>query len=193
MAYTITNSSTGSVTIKDSASTTIDTVVTGGSAILVLTANGTSAGTWVAYSYVPSSYDFSASTANFGTATITNATYQGNTIASGYGGTGLTTFTAANNALYSTSSSALAAGTLPIAAGGTSATTANSAFNALAPSQATNTGKYLKTDGSNTSWSLLPSYFPVLTNAGSTVNISVANGYFPVLNNSGSTTNVTVY
>jgi hypothetical protein len=123
LAYTIANNSTGSVTIKDSASTTLDTTVTGGTSVLVLTNNGTSAGTWVAYSYVPSSYDFSTSTANFGTATITNATYQGNTIQSGYGGTGLTTFTAANNALYSTSAGALAAGTLPVAAGGTGLTT----------------------------------------------------------------------
>jgi hypothetical protein len=123
LAFTVANASTGNVTIKDSASTTIDTIVTGGTSILVLTNNGTSAGTWVAYSYLPASYDFSTSTANFGNATITNATYQGNTIASGYGGTGLTTFTAANNAIYSTSASALAAGTLPIAAGGTAATT----------------------------------------------------------------------
>lgn len=39
------------------------------------------------------------------------------------GGTALTTFTAANNALYSTSASALTAGTLPVAAGGSGATT----------------------------------------------------------------------
>lgn len=45
------------------------------------------------------------------------------TLGTGNGGTGLTTFTAANNAIYSTSSSALTAGTLPIAAGGTGATT----------------------------------------------------------------------
>lgn len=45
------------------------------------------------------------------------------TLPTGNGGTGLTTFTAANNAIYSTSSSALTAGTLPIAAGGTGATT----------------------------------------------------------------------
>jgi hypothetical protein len=122
-AFTVTSSSTGSVTIKDNASATIDTIVTGGSAILVLTDNSTSAGTWKAYSYVPSSYDFSATTANFGNATITNALWNGTTIATGYGGTGLTTFAAANNAIYSTSSSALAAGTLPIAAGGTAATT----------------------------------------------------------------------
>ena len=39
------------------------------------------------------------------------------------GGTGLTTLTTANNALYSTSGTALTAGTLPVAAGGTGATT----------------------------------------------------------------------
>jgi hypothetical protein len=45
------------------------------------------------------------------------------TVATSAGGTGLTGFTAANNAIYSTSSSALAAGTLPVAAGGTGQTT----------------------------------------------------------------------
>lgn len=44
-------------------------------------------------------------------------------IATSLGGTGLTTFTAANRALFSTSSSALTAGTLPTAAGGTGQTT----------------------------------------------------------------------
>jgi hypothetical protein len=47
------------------------------------------------------------------------------------GGTNLSTFTAANNAIYSTSSSALTAGTLPIAAGGTGATTASTALSNL--------------------------------------------------------------
>ena len=56
--------------------------------------------------------------------TIASGIWQGSTIQTVYGGTGLTTFTAANNALYSTSSSALTAGTLPVAAGGTGMTTA---------------------------------------------------------------------
>ena len=47
-------------------------------------------------------------------------------------------------------------GTLPIANGGTGQTTANAAFNALAPSQTGNSGKYLTTDGSNTSWATNP-------------------------------------
>ena len=47
-------------------------------------------------------------------------------------------------------------GTIPIANGGTGTTTANDAFNALVPSQTGNTGKYLTTDGSNTSWAVNP-------------------------------------
>jgi len=41
---------------------------------------------------------------------------------------------------------------LAVANGGTGQTTANAAFNALAPSQTSNSGKYLTTDGTNTSW-----------------------------------------
>lgn len=41
---------------------------------------------------------------------------------------------------------------LSILNGGTGQTTANAAFNALAPSQTGNNGKYLTTDGTNTSW-----------------------------------------
>jgi hypothetical protein len=47
-------------------------------------------------------------------------------------------------------------GTIPIVNGGTGQTTANLAFNALAPSQTGNTGKYLTTDGTDTSWATNP-------------------------------------
>jgi hypothetical protein len=47
-------------------------------------------------------------------------------------------------------------GTIPVVNGGTGQTTANLAFNALAPSQTGNTGKYLTTDGTDTSWSVNP-------------------------------------
>ena len=47
-------------------------------------------------------------------------------------------------------------GTIPIINGGTGQSTANLAFNALAPSQTGNTGKYLTTDGTDTSWSTNP-------------------------------------
>lgn len=47
-------------------------------------------------------------------------------------------------------------GTVSISNGGTGQTTANAAFNALAPSQTGNNGKYLTTDGTNTSWATNP-------------------------------------
>jgi hypothetical protein len=90
------------------------------------------------------------------------------------GGTGVTTSTGSGNNVLSTSPTLVtpilgtptsvnltnatfvpvnqATGTLPIANGGTGQTTANTAFNALAPSQTSNSGKYLTTDGTNTSW-----------------------------------------
>lgn len=48
-------------------------------------------------------------------------------------------------------------GTVAIANGGTGQTTANNAFNALAPSQTGNSGKYLTTNGTNTSWATIAS------------------------------------
>ena len=47
-------------------------------------------------------------------------------------------------------------GTVPVENGGTGASTANDGFNALAPSQTGNSGKYLTTDGTNTSWAVNP-------------------------------------
>lgn len=47
-------------------------------------------------------------------------------------------------------------GVVAIANGGTGQTTANSAFNALVPSQTGNSGKFLTTDGTNTSWATNP-------------------------------------
>ena len=117
------NDSSGAVSIVDSASGAIDTVPSGGYSYIFAEDVTTSAGSWGKYALLPASYDFSTTSANFGSAVISNTTYQGTAVASGYGGTGLTTFTAANNAIYSTSASALAAGTLPVLAGGTGVTT----------------------------------------------------------------------
>jgi len=61
-------------------------------------------------------------------------------------------------------------GTLGISKGGTGQITANLAFNALAPSQATNGNKFLTTNGTDTSWSL------VSLTSSITGTLGVANG-----------------
>jgi collagen type VII alpha len=90
----------------------------------VLVGNTSGAPTWA--STVPSSAavtSFSAGstglTPNTGT---TGAVTLGGTLGTGYGGTGLTTFTS-GGAVYASSSSVLTTGTLPVTAGGTGVTT----------------------------------------------------------------------
>jgi hypothetical protein len=160
--YTLSNASSGVLTIQDKAGAVIETIGSGGAAQALCTSIATVAGTWGFRVFAASNVTWGNADLDY-SGTITSAVWNGTTVASGYGGTGLTTFAAANNALYSTSSSALAAGTLPIAAGGTSATTANAAFNALAPSQTSNSGKYLTTNGTDTSWAAAASGATVST------------------------------
>jgi len=231
VAFVFNNLATGNLTITDYATATIATVASGGAGAVFLTANATVGGTWDLHAYLPEGVTFGTNAFNLGSAVVSGGTWQGGTIQPAYGGTGLTTFTGANNALYSTGSTTLTAGTLPPAAGGTGATatptngqlligngtnfavaslgsgtgistttgsgtltinntgvtsfsagmtgltpstgttgdvtlagtlaianggtgqtTANTAFNALAPSQTSQSGRYLTTDGTNTSW-----------------------------------------
>ena len=56
-------------------------------------------------------------------------------------------------------------GTVAIANGGTGATTATNAINALLPAQSSNSGKYLSTDGSSTSWTSPASGWSLTGNA----------------------------
>ena len=133
VAFSFNNNATGTLTLQDSANGPIGTIPAGGAVSLVLLANGTVAGTWNYHGFAPENIQWGTNTLYLANDVITGGIWNGGTIASGYGGTGLTTFTAANNALYSSSSSALVAGTLPIAAGGTGATTALAAYNALSP------------------------------------------------------------
>lgn len=89
------------------------------------------------------------------TATIYNSTVLGNTTAAGTGisianGDKVLVFSNGTN-FYDVKTNNVT-GTVAIANGGTGQTTANAAFNALAPAQTTANGKYLKSDGTNTSW-----------------------------------------
>ena len=135
--FIIDNDSTGNVTVTDFATASVDVLPSGGLSYLYLTDNSTVAGSWTAHGYLPSIYNFNNTTADFANATIVNSVWNGTAIAPGYGGTGLTTFVAANNALYSTGASTLTAGTLPVAAGGTGNTSGQAASVANALSAGT--------------------------------------------------------
>jgi hypothetical protein len=144
----------------------------------VLTSNGSTA-TWSASTGGVTSFSAGSTGLTPSTAT-TGAVSLAGTLAVANGGTGVTTSTGSGNVVLSTSPTLVTpilgtptsvtltngtglplttgvTGTLPIANGGTGQTTANTAFNALAPSQTSNSGKYLTTDGSNTSWATVVS------------------------------------
>lgn len=73
-------------------------------------------------------------------------------------------------ALTKTNLANIVEGTLPVANGGTGATTTAGAANAILPSQTSNTGKYLTTDGTNTSWGT------VTSNPGTVTSITAGTG-----------------
>lgn len=122
VAFLFNNMATGTLTLQDYATGPIGTIPSGGAGAVFLTVNATVGGTWDLHAYLPEGVTFGTNAFNLGTSVITGGTWNGGTIGTAYGGTGLTTFSAANYALYSTSSSALTAGTLPVAAGGTNVT-----------------------------------------------------------------------
>jgi len=76
-------------------------------------------------------------------------------------------------------------GTVAIANGGTGQTTANAAFNALVPSQTSNSGKFLTTDGTNTSWAT----------ASTTISndTSTSSNVYPLFSSATSGTITTAY
>jgi hypothetical protein len=81
--------------------------------------------------------------------------------------------------------STISLSTVPVNLGGTGQTTANAGFNALAPSQTTNAGKYLKTDGTNSAWDLLD-----ISTADITGVLPLANGGTGSSTASGARTNL---
>ena len=126
------------------------------------------------------------------TATTGAVTVAG-TLATGNGGTGLTTFTAGNNAIYSTSSSALTAGTLPVAAGGTGITSGTSggvlAFTAsgtIASSNALAANAIVIGGGAGAAPSTTTTGTGVLTALGNNAN---ATGGFTTINGTATLTN----
>jgi hypothetical protein len=165
-AWIFDNDSTGNLYVTDNANGPIDTVAPGGYTTVFLETNGTVAGEWGKFGMIPSEVNWGTNSLDLGGSTlITNGTWNGTTIGTAYGGTGLTSFSAANYALYSTSSSALTAGTLPVAAGGSGAVTftANGVVygdgtNPLGVTAAGTTGQVLLANtGSAPTWGSVPS------------------------------------
>lgn len=155
--YIFDNDSTGNLTVQDNALATVDVVAPGGYATVFLEANGTVAGEWGRFGMVPTEVNWGTNSLALGGSTIVSGgTWQGNTVQPAYGGTGLTTFTAANNALYSSGATTLTTGTLPVAAGGTGATTFTSSgilygtgTTAVGVTAAGTSGQVLKSNGAS--------------------------------------------
>jgi hypothetical protein len=122
------------------------------------------------------------------TITIYNSTVIGNTTAAGTGiaiaaGDKIMVWSDGTN-FYDLQAQNLT-GTLAIAKGGTGQTTANAAFNALAPSQVSASGKYLKSDGTNTAFDQID-----ISTGDITGTLPVLNGGTGVTTSTGSGNNV---
>jgi hypothetical protein len=74
-------------------------------------------------------------------------------------------------------------GTIDVANGGTGQTTTTAAINALLPTQATNSGKYLTTDGTITSWATVSGGVSSVTGSG---NIASSGGATPNITFTGT-------
>jgi len=168
--------STGAVTITNSAP---DQTV-------ALTGAGTTSITGTYPNFTITSNDAYTGTVTSvgGTGTVNGISLSGTVTSSGnltLGGT-----------LSSVSLTTQVSGTLPIANGGTGQTTANAALNALLPSQTSNSGKFLTTNGTDTSWGTAVTItFPFYKSSGSLDTIAlVSNSYLPFYNYASTAKNI---
>lgn len=180
---TITNNGVRTITagtgISVSGTNTVTVTNTAPDQTVSLTGAGTTSvtGTYPNFTITSNDQYVGTVTSVGGTGTVNGITLTGTVTSSGnltLGGT-----------LSGVSLSTQVTGTLPIANGGTGQTTANAAFNALAPSQTGNSGKYLTTDGTNTSWAT----------AGVTASndTSTSTNLYPLFANATSGSLTTIY
>jgi len=163
-SFQFNNNSTGALSIVNNGSGAVATVPAGGATQLFLTSISTANGTWDTHGFIPENILWGTNSLYLATDVITGGTWNGGTIGTAYGGTGLTSFTS-GGALYATSTSSLTSGTLPVTAGGTALTTftANgivygSGTSALGVTSAGTTGQVLLANtGGAPTWGSVPS------------------------------------
>jgi hypothetical protein len=180
------NNATGTLTITDYANATIGQITSGGAAAIALLSNATVGGTWDVHAYIPENVTWGTNALVLGGTVITGGTWNGGTIATGYGGTGLTSYTS-GGAVYANSSSTLTSGTLPASAGGTSLTSFTSGGVVYASStSALATGSALTFDGTNLK---LGTVTPSPYSGYSVMTLGQTNGAVFQLSNTAGTNN----
>jgi hypothetical protein len=157
-SFQFNNNSTGALSIVNNGSGPVATVAAGGATQLFLTSTSTANGTWDTHGFLPENIIWGTNSLYLATDVITGGTWNGGTIGTAYGGTGLTSFTS-GGALYATSTSSLTSGTLPATSGGTGLATYTtgdviyaSATNTLAKVGIGSTGQVLTVAGGIPTW-----------------------------------------
>lgn len=157
-SFQFNNNSTGNLFVVNNGSGAIATVPAGGATQLFLTSTSTSNGTWDVHGFIPENILWGTNSLYLASDVITGGTWNGGTIGTAYGGTGLTSFTS-GGALYATSTSSLTSGTLPATSGGTGLSTYTtgdviyaSATNTLAKVGIGSTGQVLTVAGGIPTW-----------------------------------------
>ena len=157
-SFQFNNNSTGALSIVNNGSGPVATVAAGGATQLFLTSTSTANGTWDTHGFLPENILWGTNSLYLATDVITGGTWNGGTIGTAYGGTGLTSFTS-GGALYATSTSSLTSGTLPATSGGTGLATYTtgdviyaSATNTLAKIGIGSTGQVLTVSGGIPTW-----------------------------------------
>jgi hypothetical protein len=157
-SFQFNNNSTGALSIVNNGSSPVATVPAGGATQLFLTSTSTANGTWDTHGFLPENILWGTNSLYLATDVITGGTWNGGTIGTAYGGTGLTSFTS-GGALYATSTSSLTSGTLPATSGGTGLATYTtgdviyaSATNTLAKVGIGSTGQVLTVAGGIPTW-----------------------------------------
>jgi len=101
------NQSSGAITVNNNSNTLIVSVPSGGYTTVVLLSNATAAGSWDRHDQTPANVSWSTNTFDYA-GSITNATWNGNTVAYNRGGTGQSSAFTAGGIVYGSTTSALA-------------------------------------------------------------------------------------